>query len=284
MSQANGHTPLPSARVVTAVVWAAAAFLAWCAAWRLPAAGPEVGAALTVAALVTELVGMALRLKPKGLRSAVESEVVWTTAWLGQINALGFIALISPSLASILPALVVTALIEAVLAQRGPCGRIERTVGADGVHLFTDNESTSADAAVSAETMRSTEEGRSADGTRFLSGWVRFALELGQKNTHVTIGFSPPFMGVPDVELDQEADCLAIDPRGTGSEEEMDEDAVWSTCDLQVQHASPAGMRVAIKRSDARSAYRGKLLWHASLAPTQNGQPESAVMLREQLP
>lgn len=201
------------------------------------------------------------------------AERAWLCAWGGQANALGGIAMLCPNLASLLPALIVSGTIEYLLWSRSPLARNRAGLHApDATAAHTTALSSmlaplevppseSATAELESEPwIRSTQEGQTETGQRYLTGWVRFELSPDQKVATLTVGFSPAFAHAPDVELDQEMD----------TEE--------AHCQPQLEHVTPAGMRVAIKRTTTGVPLAGKLLWHAS--PAEN----ASSTLRSRLP
>ena len=262
---------------IVALLWAGSTYVAWCLAWSVPTAGLSEEASLTVLGLFSLFVSVAIRFprlfafaKPA---PAVDSywsesaastqeikELIWLGAWAGQVNMLGVTSLIAPSLASVLPAVLVTLVVEALLFRLAPRDwqqtvsksfdgmRAPSTVNADAVNSSAANDSL----------MRSCVQGRSENGVTYLQGWAQFELEAGQKACTLTVVFSPAFTMVPDVDLDQELE--AASGNGTNG----DTDAL--DCEVRLEHVTPSGMRVVIKRSRAASSCRGKLLWYATPA------------------
>ena len=287
--------------VIGALFWAATTFIAWCLAWRLPLANAGEEAALTVLGLFALLVSITLRfprlnmlVNPSTALRAGQSasnsmlaqrELLWLGAWAGQVNVLGIIGLIGPSLASALPALLVTATVEALLV-RGAPGDWARAAAQLHARLLAladvnDEHDNTRPRDVSNAVLssplgeveehawsRNSVEGRSESGQSYLEGWVKFDLEVGQKVTTLTVGFSPTFQTIPEVELDQEIDSS---------------DAISSeSCESRLEHVTPSGMRVAVKRSHAERACRGKLLWHASA--TDQASNVKTAQLHDRLP
>lgn len=93
------------------------------------------------------------------------------------------------------------------------------------------------------EKLSATFHGQTDDGQPYLQGWQRYELAAGQKSSSLTIGFFPPFTTAPDCELDHEGD------------EEVR---------YEIEHLTPAGARVILKRRSAGESASGKLLWHCS--------------------
>lgn len=283
MPSHHSHPTTPHRGSLWAGIWYAVTLGAWLVSWDMQPLSQAKAAELALVAILAELVSVAVRWKwmsrggDGGLESRDQSaaELVWLCAWGGQANALGLVAMLSPSLASALPGLIVTALVEAYLVPKSPWTRKAigpsaatlvpqdaapspafdgspidlATIGASAFEESpTDESGASAFEADQRHWTRSTHEGHAETGERFLSGWVRFALAEDQKSLALTIGFSPAFPTVPDIELDQELE----------SEE--------SHCEASVEHATPAGMRVAIKRTATGAELVGKLLWHATEA------------------
>ena len=139
MPQVDGHNSVQRAQAVLAAVWAAVTFAVWCLSWRWSPADSSREAALTIMAIAAQLVGVAQRFPPAWLggrrhrfssaasegepvdsQEGFEREVVWLGAWAGQINVLGAVSMISPSFASILPAFIVSAIVEMLLLDRAP--------------------------------------------------------------------------------------------------------------------------------------------------------------------
>ena len=95
------------------------------------------------------------------------------------------------------------------------------------------------------EKISATFHGLTDEGLPYLQGWQRYEMIAGQKSISLTIGFSPPFLSPPECELDHEGD------------EEIK---------LEIEHITPAGVRVNLKRRNASSVSSGKMLWHCSSA------------------
>lgn len=264
-------------------------------------------------------------------------EFVWLAAWLGQIFALGSIALLLPSLAACSPAFLMSAVIEGCALNRAPLrwrrscqslfGQLPPLHGARAPatcelqgspknHSITSSAS-SADALVRhRDFLSSTEnfgdqdsfesdlqacqrqsmEECSEDGLRSLSGWIRFRLETGQKTQSVIVGFCPAFEQCPEVDVElmtEPSDDLAQNEMGAdfatkslsglGAERSMNEED-HDGCETHIEHVTPAGMRVILKRRTTNELSFGKLLWHASLTPASDRDDWLVARLKGQLP
>ena len=281
-----------------AIAWGLASFLAWLGAWRWSAASFHNEAALTVLALSALALGVCLRLIPTsvthqfGLQTgfaarendtSLERDLLWLGVWTAQLNALGVISVIAPSLLSILPALAVTALVEGWLLRQAPftlTGLVSPPATEQTIACHPDSVDDTSDEP--SAWLRRSIEGQSPEGDRYLSGWVRFELAAGQKSAHLVVGFSPTFMVAPEIELDEEGDDAeqsAFETTGLkrqardADDDDRESDAMVSACAVEVEHATAAGMRVTIKRRTAALPYRGKLLWHAAPPPMQPTTP-----------
>lgn len=268
--------PATSARgPLWASIWYAVTLGAWVASWGMERLGESNMAALTALAILAELVSVAVRWKylggapysihlhvANGEKSTAEkhpAELAWLCAWGGLANMLGLLAMLSPNLASTLPALIATAAVETFLWSRSPFAReavgqqVSERTGSNAAPSVEVPSPLDLDALEGATVepdsqpwLRSTQAAQTDEGQPYLSGWVRFQFAADQKAVMLTVGFSPSFPDVPAVELDQEVD----------TEE--------AHCETQLEHVTPAGMRVAIKRTTAGAPLVGKLLWHAS--------------------
>ncbi len=97
------------------------------------------------------------------------------------------------------------------------------------------------EASESVANLSATFHGRGDDGLPSLYGWQRYEMQAGQKSQSLTIGFFPPFLIPPDCELDHEG-----------------EDDV----SYEIEHITPAGARIALKRRIATLSTKGKISWH----------------------
>ena len=300
-----------------AVGWGSTTFLAWCLAWSWGVPSFHNDAALTFVALSALAISVALRLCPSALNQplvfqpdasaplavgegytakhnavSVDGDLIWLGASAGLLNTFGLLSLMAPSLLALLPAIALTAMAEAWLrGGASPLGATgdRKAVERAAEERVSDRDANSEQCVETSDWLRNSVESRSPEGVRALSGWVRFELAAGQKSTHVVIGFSPTFMAVPEIELDEEADEFgaevteATTGQGKATEENGTSDEstfVDSACEAHVEHATAAGMRVAIKRRHLALPYRGKLLWHA--APVL--PPETPTELLGRLP
>lgn len=311
MPKPHQSHPLFSLRASLAIAWAAATFLAWCLVWQWPPAASEDAAGLTAVAVGATAVSLLLRFPGlislartpaagdalyhpirsaeaelvggagRPLATPAMEELVWWCAWVGQINVLGIVSVLGPSFASVLPAVVVSGLVEAWLLDRAPCDWSERCrrclarLPPRATSVEAEAPSTSADTAPASDSvgdagpqwLRQSRQGLDASGQRYLEGWVQFQLEPGQKLTHLSVGFSPAFASEPEIELDQEPEDEGLD-----------------VCEVQLELATPAGMRVIVKRGDVRSPYRGRLSWHARDAAVIDPAAEQRALLSNRLP
>lgn len=97
------------------------------------------------------------------------------------------------------------------------------------------------------EKLSATFYGQTSEGSPYLQGWQRYELAASQRSISLTIGFFPPFVGAPDCELDHEGD---------------------EAVSYEIEHLTPAGARIVLKRRDAAASVNGKLLWHCCRAPS----------------
>lgn len=266
MPALHQHSTTPHRGTFWACAWYVVTLGAWLASWTVEPLGETDAASLASLAIFTELVSVAVRWKWFSETDAGHwesqdksaAEIVWLCAWGGQANSLGLVAMLSPNLSSTFPGLIVTAMIEVFLFRKSPF--VSKAIAPRGPRP-TASEVASPTSPLLPPTIeaaasepddqhwtRSTLEGRTEAGQRFLSGWIRFEMAADQKAATLNIGFSPAFPSPPEVELDQEVDS---------------DD---SHCEAILEHVTPAGMRVAIKRTAVGSPLEGKLLWHASEA------------------
>jgi hypothetical protein len=97
--------------------------------------------------------------------------------------------------------------------------------------------------------VRRTSEGLDESGRRYLSGEVRVCMEDGQQAETVVIGFVPAFEGEPEVDMECEQEGVST----------------------RIIHCTPAGMRVTVRRPQAKAALTFEFQWYAVQAES-NGK------------
>lgn len=305
MSTATGRLNWPFA-----ATWAACTFIGWLVALCVVPSGSPVDYYL-LAGISAQLmtVGLRWRLIVKrdqpnncsrdrstatGWQLAIDAsdhEVTWILCWISQLNMLG-IVLLGPGLVAATGLLLALVVNELLLLRRGPSSWNEalpiwwpaelRPTGhspeslpfeaaldrllqerldaqfanpdADSSAEFEDSEEEDAglETDFESEKLSATFHGLTEDGQHYVQGWQRYEMAAGQKNASLTIGFFPPFLTVPDCELDHEGD---------------------ESLQYEIEHITPAGARVLLKRRQADACAVGKLLWHSSAADKTAGTP-----------
>jgi hypothetical protein len=148
----------------------------------------------------------------------------------------------------------------------------------------------------STEWLRQTFAGIDDAGQPYLSGEIRVELEPMQTTASIVVAFSPAFAGTPLVELESELlesemlESAADEAAEFGSAHQTDRagersllaennnsDASAEELIVQLTTCTPAGMRLALRRSAAAAASRRiyMLRWYASLS-SDAAQPASS--------
>lgn len=91
---------------------------------------------------------------------------------------------------------------------------------------------------------RQTVMGSDEQGRRYMSGQIKVAMAAEQMTEALSIAFSPPFAGDPDIDFECE-----------GTTEEVH---------IQLIHCTPAGMRLSLKRASSPARITFALQWYAT--------------------
>ena len=240
----------------------------------------------------------ALELPQNSRTDSPQFQWTWACAAIGNVYLLGWIALSSPSLLAAMPALLVMLMLEAIAWPWAPQDyhRLARNILSSLPQLTQSSQQAiaahpSLDSSVPGEAPPGQSQGLEESliapplsqqwqrqTTLFgemgrgcwQEGSVRLQLASQQRTQTLTIGFSPAFSVPPNVEL--ETEVASSEESSNGTEDEADQDASGIACEAQVEHITPAGMRVVIKRSSIAGTQplvevAGWLLWHASEEP-----------------
>lgn len=276
MSTAPGHLNWPFA-----AAWAASTLIGWLLAIWLINAGDAISYYL-LAGMFAQIVTVGLRcrlitarlptrvsgIEPPtstnwmAMAAAGDHELTWVLCWISQLHVLG-IALLGPGLVPALGLGLAFVVSEILLLRFAPPEwrellpqwwpeklsptRENRPLESafDSPEVENDSEFDVEDdeSEFESEKISATFHGLSDEGLPYLQGWQRYEMIAGQKSISLTIAFSPPFLSPPECELDHEGD------------EEIK---------LEIEHITPAGARVNLKRRNASSVTDGKMLWHCS--------------------
>ena len=266
-----------------AAAWAALTCIGWLLAIGLATAGPDVSYYL-LAAVFAQLVTIALRwrlitARPRARLSGLElpvstdwfataaaadHELTWVLCWVSQLHVLGIVLLGAGWLPAL--GLGLTLLVSEILLLRfAPAtwrelmppwwprelspilenSPLESAFDWPQADSESEFDAENDESEFETEKISATFHGLTDDGLPYLQGWQRYEMLTGQKSISLTIGFSPPFLRPPECELDHEGD------------EEIN---------LEIEHITPAGVRVNLKRRNASNVTSGKMLWHCNAA------------------
>lgn len=269
MSTATGYLNWPFA-----TAWTGCTFIGWLVAIAALPTSESGAVSSLLAGIFTQLVTLGLRWQLLHRPDACETsndqplsatwssawaandrELTWLLCWVSQLHVVGIVwlghgILIAGSVA------VMLLVSEILLLRFAPPSWNEhlprwwpvplRPERAESPQVARSLENETATAAVdenddSQANVSATFHGRSEDGLPLLHGWQRYEMMPGQKSLSLTIGFFPPFLTPPDCELDHEG-----------------EDEV----SYEIEHLTPAGARIIMKRRVATENTTGKLSWH----------------------
>lgn len=283
MSTAPGRLNWPFA-----AAWSASTFICWLVAVWLTHVGDAISYYL-LAGILAQIVTIGLRWRliggrPRPYISAVEPrsstdwiematagdhELTWALCWVSLLHVFG-IVLLGPGWAAALSLGLAFLVSEILLLRFAPAEWRERlpdwwphelrpTLGLSQTdafdwaqkqnepereNAFDDEEDESEfESEFESEKIGATFHGLTDEGLPYLQGWQRYEMLAGQKSISLTIAFSPPFLSPPECELDHEGD------------EEIK---------FEIEHITPAGMRLNLKRRNANSGTDGKMLWHCN--------------------
>lgn len=283
MSTATGHLNWPFA-----ATWAGCTFIGWLTAIAILPTSESGAVSYLLAGIFTQLVTLGLRWqllhRPatsetssdrklsatwSSTWAANDRELTWLLCWVSQIHVVG-IAWLGHGILTASGVALTLLVSESLLLRFAPPSwndRLPNWLAApfrpdplspvraepDQVARETANATETADADENENddhqaNVSVTCHGRSEDGLPFLHGWQRYEMMPGQKSVSLTIGFFPPFLTPPDCELDH------------AGEEEVSYD---------IEHITPAGARISLKRRVANQQTKGKLSWHCCPNPEQ---------------
>lgn len=280
MSTATGHLNWPFA-----ATWAGCTFIGWLTAVAALPTSESGALSYLLAGIFTQLVTLGLRWQLLHRPAASETssdrtlsatwsstwaandrELTWLLCWVSQLHVVG-IAWLGNGIVTAGGVALTLLVSETLLLRFTPPSwndRLPKWLAAplrpdplnpdplspraepNQVALETTNATETADAEDDENHQANvsvTCHGRGEDGLPFLYGWQRYEMMAGQKSLSLTIGFFPPFLTPPDCELDH------------AGEEEVS---------YEIEHITPAGARISLKRRVANQNAKGKLAWHCS--------------------
>lgn len=267
-----------------AILWWMGSLIAWLSAWIIasPASDPNQNFLLTLGGLTCFAVSAALRLPvltDTHTSTSLENHFVWLISTVANVNWIGYMALVSSSLLGLISPLIVGLMLEAWLwhqAYRSNCIQWNLTwlkniwgssdSSEDLTHQVCGNPDLSASdpgqqisEATNSESgrqpLRRVEDYLDANGQRCLAGDISVIWGENELSRYEVVGFVPAFEGSPSVEFDSDS-----------------EDA-----QVSVQHCTPAGMRIHIKRTSTASQPELSISWFARQNLDSTDSPRSAI-------
>lgn len=260
-------------------LWAAAAILAWvvaaqqgtaAAATSLAESPHAGGSLLTLIALGVAATTFALRLpilSSPPCTSLGSDHAVWLLTTCASMNWLGLLALQVPTWTDLIPAFLLISVGEvwfhslvfrsgalpwlreycAIADVAGTFGGRTSATETPGQQRYDNvpqaGDPLPMDAEQCDEIERKSVSGIDEQGRRYLSGEIRISLSAQQSTETLAVGFSPPFVGEPEVDFECE---------GAG------EDVT-----VQLIHNTPSGMRLGLRRAASTDSAIFWLQWYA---------------------
>ncbi|MCC7335086.1 MAG: hypothetical protein IT422_08315 [Pirellulaceae bacterium] len=243
-------------------LWAIGGTVAWLFSLGGSTGWNGSGSELTMLAIFAAATTLALRLpiltSPPST-SLRNDHIVWLLTSFAAINWLGFFVLQTHSWSDAIPVVLLFGLAEtwfhtqvgrcaALPWLRESCEILFRSLGALGREPTVERRFEMADTDPHGSVERTTVQGLDEQGRRYLSGTIRASLAAEQSTRTLSIAFSPPFAGEPDVDFEFE---------GPECEESGDDVSVY------LIHTTPAGMRLGLRRTLSTEAVDFPLQWYA---------------------
>lgn len=265
--------------VCLSCLWAAAAIVAWMVATQQGTAAQATslaesphawGSQLTLIALGIAAITSALRLPilSSPPRTSLGSDhAVWLLTTCASVNWLGFLALQVPTWTDLIPALLLISVSEvwfhglvfrsgalpwlreycAIADAAGTFGAPTSATENLGQQRYDNMPQAIDPMPLDAEQCDGIERravsGIDEQGRRYLSGELKISLSAQQSTETLAVGFSPPFVGEPDVDFEYE-----------GAEEDVT---------VQLIHNTPSGMRLGLRRAASTDSAVFWLQWYA---------------------
>lgn len=237
-----------------ALLWAIGGLTAWLTSFVAFEDWSVSGSLLMLLAVSAALTSLLLRLpilSSPPCTSVGDDHMVWLLCCFAAINWLGFFLYQCSSWLDAIP--VILAILSAEVwfvaaAWRvgglpwlweavGAWSRPTTKVGAKSLATSVAHEQEALDDNLKSRTL----EGFDESGHRYLSGQLRVCLEAGQPTATVVVGFCPAFKGDPQVDLECEADDIAV----------------------KLINCTVTGMRIAVNRQNVADATVFLLQWYA---------------------
>jgi hypothetical protein len=260
-------------------LWAVAGLLSWCVAAGTVSSWIATPSWLVLSASLTCAISMALRLpilSESPRTSLRDDHAVWLLSTVANINWIGFFILQAPGWPDALPVLLIGMLGEvwfhtiatrvgALPWLRNGCTALLRqlsSLGADRPSRLEKPEPVSPGATVQEVgcVERRVVAGHDEQGRRYLSGEISVSLTADKPSDTIVVGFSPAFVGAPNVDLDCEADGV----------------------DVRLINCTPTGMRIGIRGLSLREPLDLALQWFA--VEVELGRTPSLVATTRVLP
>lgn len=250
-------------------LWAIGGTMAWLSSPTTSIGRSGSGSELTILALFAATTTLALRLpiltSPTNTRLRSD-HAVWLLTSFAAINWLGFFALQTHSWPDAIPIVLLFGLAEtwfhihawrcaALPWLRECCESFFRGMGALGREPSAEHHFEMPDPTEHSSVQRSTVQGLDEQGRRYLSGTVNVSLAAEQSTQTLSIAFSPPFAGEPEVDFECERD---FECEGQGDDGDGDDVSAY------LIHSTPAGMRLGVRRKSCSRAVDFSLQWYAA--------------------
>lgn len=246
-------------------LWAIGGTMAWLFSQGTSIGWIGSGSELTMLALFAAATTLALRLPilsnppSTGLRSdpVVWDHAAWLLTSLAAVNWLGFFVLQTRGWSDAIPIVLLFGLAEtwfhtqvwrcaALPWLRKSCENLFRLLNTLGREPAKEHQSAThpLDTNEHKSIERSTVQGLDDQGQRYISGRILVSLAAEQSTQTLSIAFSPPFAGQPEVDFECE---------GPG-------DGV----SVHLIHSTPAGMRLGLRRTSSSGGIDFPLQWYAA--------------------
>lgn len=243
-------------------LWAIGGTMAWLSSLGSTGSSGS-GSELTMLAFFAAATTLALRLpilsSPPNT-SLHGDHIAWLLTSFAAVNWLGFLALQAHSWPEAIPVILLFGLAEtwfhtqvwrraALPWLRESCENLFHGLSSLGREPTAEHPFEVPDTSEHSSVERSTVQGLDEQGRRYISGTIRVSLAAEQSTRTLSIAFSPPFAGEPDVDFECE---------GLGGEGSGDDVSVY------LIHSSPAGMRLGLRRTSSSRAVDFPLQWYAA--------------------
>ncbi len=239
-------------------LWAIGGTMAWLFSQGTSIGWIGSGSELTMLALFAAATTLALRLpilSSPPITSLTSDHVGWLLTSFAAVNWLGYFALQTHSWSDAIPIILLFGVGEtwfhtqvwrcaALPWLRDICENFFRGLRALGRQPMAEREFELPDTSQHSSMERSTVQGLDEHGRRYLSGTINVSLVAEQSTRTLSIAFSPPFAGEPDVDFECE---------GVGDD-----------VSAYMIHSTPAGMRLGLRRTSSSRAVNFSLQWYAA--------------------